>query len=266
MSEWEVVYKKAIGDDGELFFPERLNHVFLNQAKRHMGTQKFFNQYQNEVLGSEDKPFKKEWIKYYDALPENVHIYAYIDPAISQKDDADFTALIVLAVDYSRKWYVIAANRYKITPSEIIDKIFEVTERFNPLITGIESIAFQEALVYMCHEQMQARNIMVPIQGIKTSNQRTKEMKILSLVPRFEWGDIYFRHGLMDLEAEYLDYAGERSKHDDLMDALASIDEIISYPTQLKKELKDVPSNHPDYERWYRQKLANRNKQTDDVY
>ena len=41
------------------------------------------------------KPFKKQWLKYYEEIPLNVHRYVFIDPAISQADSADFTACAV---------------------------------------------------------------------------------------------------------------------------------------------------------------------------
>jgi hypothetical protein len=86
-------------------------------------------------------------------------------------------------------------------------------------------------------------------------------MKILGLTPRFEWDRIRINKGLHDFEQEFLDYAGERSKHDDLMDALASIEPLITYPSEDKEEIKDVPANHADYEKYYRLKLQRGDRQ-----
>lgn len=255
-----MVYKKAILDNGELFFPEKLSLEFLEQAKLHMGTRVFSNQYQNEVISSDDKPFKKEWIKYWDKLPEHYHTFSFIDPAISQEDDADYTAVLVVATDFNQDLYILAANRYRFVPRQIIDKLFEIFDVFNPNAMGIEDVAYQKALLYLAHEEMTIRNKWIPLTGIKPSTTKTKEQRILSLVPRFEWGRVYLRRGLFDLETEYLDYAGQRSKRDDLLDALASIQEILTYPTEPKKEIERVPSNHPDYEKWYIQQLSKRNR------
>lgn len=262
MSEWEIHYKGCRNPDGSLFFPERLSEEFLANAKRHMGSRFFANQYDNIVIDDSDKPFKKEWLRYYDDIPKNAYRFMFIDPAISQSDSADFTALVVVAVDSKQNWYLEHASKHKITPSNIINLIFQANDRFSPLRIGIEKVAFQEVLVYMCHTEMEKRNVYIPVEGIKPRKDETKMMKILGLIPRFEWDRIRLNKGLSDFEHEYNNYAGERSKHDDMMDALASIDEIISYPSEEKEEVKEVPSNHPDYERWIRWKLTHHGGQS----
>lgn len=257
---WDIFYKSCYNSDKSLFFPERLTNEFLDSAKKILGTQFFANQYLNQVIDEDSKPFKKSWLRYFDEIPSNVNRFIFIDPAISQADAADFTAVAVVAVDVNKNWYLEHASRHKITPTQIISLVFQLNERFLPLKIGIESVAFQEVLVYNAYEEMQRRNSYIPVEGIKPRTDRTKQKKILGLIPRFEWGHIFINQGLSDFEAEYLDYAGERSKHDDMLDALASIDEIISYPTPERAEVKEVPSNHPDYERYYRWKVMSKDK------
>ena len=65
MSEWDILYKGCHNSDGSLFFKERLTEEFLLNAKRHMGSRFFANQYDNVVIDDQDKPFKREWLKYY---------------------------------------------------------------------------------------------------------------------------------------------------------------------------------------------------------
>lgn len=255
MVDWEIFYRGCYNPDGSLFFPERLNQPFLDSAKKLMGSRYFSNQYLNVVIDDQDKPFKTEWLKYYDEIPQKVYRFIFVDPAISQSDSADYTAVVVVAVDIHQKWYLEHASRHKITPTSMINLLFQLTERFNPLKIGIEDVAFQKVLVYMTFEEMQRRNVWIPLEGIKPPNDKTKLMKILGLTPRFEWGRIMINKGLYDFEDEYNNYAGERSKHDDILDALSSIEAIITYPIEEKEEIKDLPPNHPDYERMYRLKL-----------
>lgn len=254
-NDWHIFYRGAVLPSGELYFPERLTQAFLDQAKKHMGSRFYANQYENRVIDDESKPFKPHWLRYYDEIPKHVNRFAFIDPAISQSDSADFTALVVVAVDDKKNWYLEHASRHKITPTDIMNLLFAMAERYNPMVIGIEDVAFQKVLVYMAYEEMSRRNIMLPVNPIKPPNDKTKQMKILGLIPRFEWNRIFINRGLSDFEAEFLDYAGERSKHDDLLDALASIDACITYPEPQGLEILDVPPSHPDYERYYRLKL-----------
>lgn len=253
---WEVIIKKAINEDGSLFFPQKHSIEFLEQAKKTMGSYMFANQYLNEIIPLEDQTFKKEWIHYYDEIPKNAHNFVFVDPAISQADTADYTGVVCVAVDPDNRWYVRAAKRYKITPTQIISLLFEINKIFSPKIIGVEEVAYQKALLYFLDEEMRRRNIILPVKGIRPPQDKSKQMRILSLVPRMEWNRLYLNKGLQDLELELMSFP--RGSHDDLIDALASI-EYIYYPPPHEKEWDKKPTPaSADYERWYIHNLRNR--------
>lgn len=262
-TEWEVIIEKAIKEDGSLLFPEKLSHSFLERAKRTMGSYLFANQYLNEVIPADLQTFKKAWFNYHSEIPKNSLNFIFVDPAISQADTADYTGVVVVAVDHEKHWYVRAAKRYRVTPTQLISLIFELNTRFNPAIIGIEEVAFQKSLLYFLDEEMRRRNILLPIKGIKPPTDKTKQMRILSLVPRLEWGHLTLNAGLTDLELELLQFP--RGAHDDLIDALASVEYIYFPPEKTKRWEKKPSPNHPDYERWYiENQMSGKNNLTED--
>lgn len=250
---WNVVYEKAIRADGSAYFPAKLGLEVLEQKKRAMGSYIFSNQYLNEIIPAELQCFKQDWFAYYDKLPTNVNTFVFIDPAISQADTADFTGVVVVSVDYEKRWYVRYARRHKITPTEIIKLIFNLNEEFKPNIIGIEEVAYQKALLYFLDEEMRRRNVILPVKGIRPPTDKTKEMRILSLVPRFEFSRMLLNKGLVDLEIELLKFP--RGSHDDLIDALAGVDYIYYPPDKDREFLKRPNRNDPNYERWYIQNI-----------
>jgi len=245
-----VCYKSVYDDQGNTIFPEKLTHEFLDNAKRTMGAYAFANQYLGQIIPKDQQAIRPEWIRYYQMIPQTVFRYAFVDPAISQSVDADYTGVVVIAVDSGGQRYVEYAQRFKISPSEIIDKIFQLQDVFNPLAIGIEDVAFQKALIYMLSDEMRRRNKIINVVGIKPPTDKTKEMKISgSLIPKFEWGHILLKQGLTDLEHELLTFP--RGKHDDLIDALASLDSIVAIPTDPRgKNVRPSP-NSDRYERWF---------------
>lgn len=255
--EWEYVIEKAIRDDGSLLFPEKLSHEFLESAKKTMGSYLFANQYLNEIIPEGLQTFKKHWISYYAEVPSNHYNFIFIDPAISQADTADFTGVVVVAVDEEKRWYIRFAKRYKITPTEIISLIFALNAEFGPKIIGIEEVAYQKALLYFLDEEMRRRNILLPVKGIRPPTDKTKQMRILSLVPRFEWNRCFLNRGLQDLELELMKFP--RGAHDDLIDALAGVEYIYYPPAKLPDWPKPPGPSHPDYEKWYIQQKMKEN-------
>lgn len=221
-----------------------------------MGSYMFANQYQNEIIPEGEQTFKKHWFRYYSALPKDCYYYAFIDPAISEADTADYTALVVIAVDKEQNAYVVHASRQRINPSEIIKLAFNTYDRYKPKSIGIEDVAFQRAIVHFAHEEMKRRKKVIPITGVKRLNNQTKEMRILSLVPRFEWGTLLLTQGMHDLEIELGQFP--RCNHDDILDSLASVFEIVSYPTDTRRVLDEPSPADTGYESHYIEKLIRR--------
>lgn len=263
--KWNIVYEKALRDDGSLFFPEKLTHEFLEDAKRTMGSYLFANQYLNEVIPSDMQTFKREWFRYYDSLPKTLHNFIFVDPALSETDTADYTGIVVVAVDPEKRWYVRFARRYRLTPTQLIDQIFKLNKEFSPQIIGIEEVAYQKALLYFLDEEMRRRDELLPIKGVRPPTDKTKQMRILSLVPRFEWERLYLARGLSDLELELLSFP--RGAHDDLIDALAGVEYIYHAPTvENPWKDKEPGPQHKDYEKWYIEKMIKErsNEQTEE--
>lgn len=237
-----------------MLFPERLSQEFLDQAKRTMGSYVFANQYQNEIIPEGEQTFKKEWIRYYTHIPDNVYRFAFIDPAISQADGADYTALVVVAVDENKNWYVEHSRHARLTPTQILQLGFDTQDRFHTMGIGVESVAYQQALIYLFHEEMQKRSKTIPICEVKRGPTKTKEMRILALVPRFEWGTLFLAPNQYELEVELAQFP--RGAHDDILDALASIEDVVFYPTPERNKNERPAPNSPGYESWYINQLT----------
>lgn len=246
--DWSCVYKAAIEPDGTLLFPERLTEDFLVKARRTMGPYLFANQYQNQVIPEGMQTFKKNWRRFYSEIPALHYHFAYIDPAISEADSADYTGIVIIAVDKEQNWYVRHAKRYRMNPTELINTLFKIHEQYKTNMIGVENVAFQRAIIHFAHEEMKRRGKSIPVTGVNLGTERTKEMRILSLVPRFENGTILLTQGLEDLLKELDEFP--RGSHDDVLDALASIESIVSYPVE-RKNLREPSPNSYDYEKWY---------------
>lgn len=247
--KWNVVLKKAYNDDGSLFFPEKLTHEFLEQTKRTMGSYLFANQYLNEIIPAELQTFKKDWFKYYNFIPKEAYNFIFIDPALSEADTSDYTGVVVVAVDHKKDWYIRHAKRMRVSPTQLVDLVFRLNAQFKPMCIGIEQVAYQKALLYFLEEESRRRGVIVPIKGINPPTDRSKQTKILSLVPRFEWGHIFLGQGMTDLELELLQFP--RGSHDDLIDALASIELIAISPVKEDEWAVKPAPNSADYEKWY---------------
>ena len=82
---------------------------------------------------------------------ENLNYYIGWDPAISPDRKADYTCMMVIAMDENRHKRIIHTHHEKgMDFSSQIDKIIELNARFNPVIIELETnnfaLAFNQVL------------------------------------------------------------------------------------------------------------------------
>lgn len=246
---WAISYDKAIREDGSLMFPKKLSEDYLRRQRKAQGSYIFAHQYLNEIIPAEDQDFKKDWLRYYTELPRKKHTFAFIDPAISLEDHADYTAFCVVDVDVNNHWYLKVAKRARITATQTVKLIFDLQHIFKCNIIGIEVVAYQQALMHFLGDEMRRRKTTIPIHAIRRGPDKSKTMRIRSLVPRFEWGGISIKAGLHEFEDEYMKFP--RGTWVDILDALSSIEEIAYPPEKERPNDKRPAPNSPDYEKWY---------------
>jgi len=255
--KFAVAYDKAIREDGTLLFPEKLSKEFLESQRKSQGSYIFAHQYQNEIIPSDDQDFKKEWLAYYSALPKRLTTVVVIDPAISLDQEACYTSAVVLHCDENNQRYLRMAQRFKITATKTVELIFKLNEMFKPQLIGVESVAYQMSLLHFCVAESKKRNVSIPLHAIKRGPDKSKEMRIRSLVPWFEWQRTLVKPGLVDFEDEYLKFP--RGSYRDILDALADAQELAYPPQKERTSNVTLPPNHPEYERQFIERL-HRNK------
>jgi len=249
---FDIIIKKAIADDGKIYFESRFSQKELDKLKVLKGPYKFSLQYQNELTDPEDAVIKHDWILKYSELPKPVRMFMTVDPALSEDPTADYSVIMICAVDADNNLYVVDYFRDHVGPKDLIDKIFEKAILHQPAKIGIEVVAFQRVLKFWLDDEMRVRGKFLVIEELKTSD-RTKPDRILALQPRFSAKTVYIKGWMADLEDELIRFRYPESNqlHDDLIDALAYQLEIIYKPlvTQEKKLVYMSPA-------WYEDKFG----------
>jgi predicted phage terminase large subunit-like protein len=235
-----IFAEQAERPDGSLLFPERLTREFLDSQKRSQGSNIYSMQYQNLPIDDETATFKfsqMRRVSWNDVKDRPINWFLSVDPAISQTNDADFTAMVVAGFDYQKNIYVRHIDVGKYLPSEIVDHVFYLYERFKPSAIGLETVAFQKSLQYAINDRMRERGWWLPLKEIKRKNQQSKEDRIRGLQPYYEYGRVFHINdspAIDDLEYQLIHFP--KAKNDDIIDALADILEIGFPPMKKQRE------------------------------
>jgi predicted phage terminase large subunit-like protein len=238
LDDFAVMIKPAYTGEwgkGELLFPTRLGWNQLEELRRQQGPSHFAAQYLLDPVPSEEAIFKAKF-KYFDesdVKPIPTNTFITVDPAISEKKEADYSAMVCVSVDKDNNWYIRDIWRDHVNPKRLIDQIFYWDTKYNPVQIGVESNAFQKVLKFYIYEEMKTRNQFIPVKEL-THSDISKDERIRGLEPRYESGMVFHSKecdNMRYLEDELRRFP--RGKNDDVIDALASVLEI-SYQPKVK--------------------------------
>ncbi len=199
-----------------------------------------------ECISPDSQKFKREYFHYYDKSPKmaELNVYTTVDLAISQKVNADYSAIVTVGVNGAGHWFVLDVEYGRYDPSTTIDAVFSAVQKWRPLTVGIEVVAYQAALQHFMEKEMPKRGIFFRITPLKA--EKKKEIRIDSLQPRFAVGTVWFKRDaawLDKVESELLAYP--HGAHDDVIDALAYMEQVVAEPYNYKKNGGEVVDWNP---------------------
>ena len=206
---------------------EGIRREYTDQGMPEVYAQEYLNHPIDEATAFFKKadllPFKK------DDHEKELRYYAAADFAISNKQRADYTVIVVAGVDDAGIIYVTDVRRGRWDAKEIIDNLIWVNKKYKPDLFTVESGVIEKSIGPFLRERMMREgfinlNPMVPTVD-KESRARGIQARLRSGTIRFKQDEEWYP----ELEQELLTFP--RSAHDDQVDALAwiglTLDQLI---------------------------------------
>lgn len=245
------VYKRGcVNQDGSPVFPEEFDLQTLADLRARQGTFIFSAQYENEPQDPERQVIARDWIQYMENLSpppnfERMNRFILVDPAVSTLRHGDYTGICVCFVDSRYDVYVELAERVRMSPDNMINRVMDLVQLYNPLAVGIEMVSFGKALKPMFERAQADRKKWFYIQELMPNTHVTKEMRIRSsLQPLFSQRKVYLKKTQVELIDELLKFP--LGDHDDVIDALAYLPHVWmpgSKEVEAVKKPEDDPFN-----------------------
>jgi len=156
--------------------------------------------------------------------------YISVDPAISEREGADYTAISVIGINSNGDWFLVDGYFGKIKPNILIEKIFEFYVRWKPFEVIIEAVAFQQSLKVFLEDMMFKKNIFMNIKMLKKNSRTNKLFVFKSFQPivesmKFWIPEDYMKDFTDELlhEMDFITNRAIKAKHDDLLDSIAQL-------------------------------------------
>jgi hypothetical protein len=243
--EWDVVEFKAIATQedehrkvGDPLWPAKFSLDRLQRIKSSIGSYEFSALYQQTPIDEENRKFKQAWFQYRayeDVRQRQTYNTMTIDPR--GKDDVklgkDYIGVTINLCDAEGNWNIIS-ERIKLSATGMIDMMFTNWARYKLRCIGVEDTQFWQGLKNQVDQEMKLRGVFPRIEELKTRGTQ-KELRIETLVPRYEHGTIYHltiggQNMCGDLEEELALFP--KATNDDASDSLAYQDQVARKPMQ----------------------------------
>jgi len=229
---WKAGKYKALDLEGltpKSNWEERWPTAELLKRRDEIGESAFEQEYQSNPMPEDWRKFTPDHIKYYKELPKYITFTTTVDPAATQGERSDYTAIVTVGTDTDGVSYVAEVVQDKLNPSEIIEEIFRVYQRWNPHTIGIEVVGFQKMLKHYFDLECKKRNVYPYVRELKldvSEKGRNKRFRIEALEPYVKSGRMQFAEHMKEGIVEEL-LSFPTGKHDDMIDALASQIELL---------------------------------------
>lgn len=253
------VFERAVEDvgdgTGEFLWPRQIRHdgksfgfdiqVLAKKRAQYLDKTQFRAQYYNDPNDPDNRPIDYDKFQYFEKeyLTNNsgswyyrdrkLNVFAAVDFAYSLRRKADYTAIVVIGVDYENNVYVLDIDRFRTDKiSEYFRHILELLNKWDFKKLRAEVTAAQAAIVQELKDSyIKPHGLMLKIEEHKpTRHSGSKEERMSAILePRYDNLSIYhYKGGHCQLLEEEL--ISNNPPHDDIKDALASAIEIAVKP------------------------------------
>lgn len=241
-----TVYNKKTGKP---MWPERFGEETLRDLADMQGPYLFSTQYLCKPVDPAARVFKREWIKFYQTLPQGLRYFTTVDLAqwehakSTKNSQKCFNVILTIGVDAARHFWVARYDRGKFTPTEVVQICAQHHRAYSTEKIGIEVVYYQKAILEEFKRFYEATGILLPVHGYNRDTKVTKEARIRGLQPLAANGHLHVRDDMKELLEEYEDYPMSRTR--DILDALS--DQLwIAKPPEV--EFQPAPVDEFDIE------------------
>ena len=234
------IYTDALElDDWEAFQFNSTDNPFIPEdeieaARTSMSSMSFRQEFEASFETFTGGVFKEEWFKKAPEPEEGSYVIA-IDPAGFEsiekernlkRSRLDETAIAIVKIDRD-KWWVkdILHGRWNI--KETAKKILTSAVKVESSTVGIETGSLRNAILPYLEDEMRTQGQYVSIIEMRHGGKKKSERIVWALQGRMEHGQISFNEDVdwKSFVSQMVDFPN-RLSHDDMLDALAYIDQV----------------------------------------
>ncbi len=262
------LYQNGKDNEDGYLWPERYTEQVEKELIKELGMKRFTSQYLNRILNEAqcvmhpDKVIHLQEAQVLKVVPGLIHIQPVpggptvfvrplivIDPAFSQKESADNTSIVVGGLDKDRNMYVFDGFYGKTTIKGIIDKTYELCNKWFVRVVWVEANGTQVGLINSFKDYFKTY-YPITLRPWNPKGMGDKKAAISAAVEPYVTDErLYVRASIIKntkIRNEFL-YFPATTVHDDFLDTLKMLAHV-AVPTGAPGKTRR-PHEQPSYQR-----------------
>jgi len=232
----------------EQYSSERLRTIY-KAYKAQNDPEGYSQEYRNRPVAIEDAFFNADYFFDFErdgerALLPNLEYFAAADFAISEKEKADYTAIVVGGMSPDGILHIVDVKKGRWDSERIIEELLATQKMWNVNAFTFETAKIDKAIGPFLDREMRRQKNYLNI--IKMTPTQSKTMRASSIRAMHKSGSIRYDREAMwfpDFHSELMMVAesGPRGKHDDCFDAFGYLGLTVDqyYEAQSDQEIED---------------------------
>ena len=262
---WEHLFYEAHNHDfSEILWPEQYDKERLLGIRADYEAQNDLDGYSQEYLNkpvahgnayfNADYFFDFERDKNNKWIKPNLEYYAAADFAISEREKADYTVILVAGVDPEGTVYVVDVKKFRGDADRIIEELLATQKMFKPHVFTFETEKIDKAIGPSLNRAMMRNrtylniNTVTPVKSKTTRGRSIQAMHKAGAV-RYDKEASWFPDFYAEMQT--ITDSGPRGKHDDTFDAFAyiglTIDQYFDAMSDKEIEQEEYNEMYDDY-------------------
>ena len=220
--------RKIIRHIGDLLHPARENRETVLELQQSLGEFAFAGQYQQNPAPISGGIVKKEWLHYYNEVPNLQKIVLSWDTAGKEGSDNAYSACVVVGTGYDNKYYLLECSRYRLDFPKLVNKATELYMSVYNEFSVQPELIIEDASSGTQLIQCLRGTFSINIHDVKPHQDKVSRMQGTSLL--IEQGKLLFPNiagaWYKDFEAELTTFPKSRFK--DQCDALSQAMDFLA--------------------------------------
>lgn len=245
---WEVVELKPDMDARVALWPEKYPIEALERIRRNTTAEDWSALYLQNPTPDTGTFFKAEWFKPYVQMPakETLTVYGASDYAVTD-NGGDYTVHVVIGLDPEERMYLLDVWRGQKQGDIWIDALCDLVRKWNPMGWAEETGQIKSAIGPFLSRRMNERKAYVAREQF-TTRIGNKAVRAQSIRGRMAQEGLYvpsFESWYPEFKSELLAFPS--GKHDDQVDAMGLVGQLLDKMISGRKPPKSDPVKHDAY-------------------